>query len=226
MGEGNVLAMVPWEILLPVIESGIETLEVELKEELTLRSQDIIEDVVAMANTGKRCFIVIGVINSRHRTPGEIFKEFFVENPNDFQVSINQRLTSFLDPPVAVRYHQEKLHHHPIGIIEIPVSEDRPHLVSSKGVILIRSGGHKRPATQEEISKMYEKRYLARFAEIFAKEMEDVLSRNNSLELLCKNLAQKLYHKLSRDKRREEILDRFKSFNLEELLQRWQWEEW
>ncbi|GEM_PF-3033192 len=46
--------MIPWEELRPVIDSGIETLEVELKEKLDLDSatekSNFIKDIAAMAN--------------------------------------------------------------------------------------------------------------------------------------------------------------------------------
>ncbi|MBT9142123.1 MAG: hypothetical protein DDT32_00611 [Syntrophomonadaceae bacterium] len=238
--------MVPWNDVMPIIRSGRETSRVELKEKLSLGNASekatFAKDVAALANTpGGDSFIIVGVIDFRHRTPDmdiiDALKDFEVGNPDGFQIQMNDILANYTDPPVIIQYVQERdpEYNRLLGIIKISASTSRPHLISKsgsgirRGEIWYRRESQNSPASREEVFEMCGDRWRREIENVFQSAREEISEcedYNTRLEFLAKDLAQRLYHKLAKAKRKDEISKRFESCELKRMLENWDWERW
>ena len=235
--------MIPWDTLLQIAESGRETLEVELKGRLwdlkkAEEKGEFIKDIAALANIGKRCFVLIGVKDIKDRKPGESspFTEINSEHsPDQLQNQMNQILRGYLEPPVVVRYHREspRESYPPVDVVEIPETDSRPHVVSRdgeglrQGEVWIRINGQRRLALRSELDEMYSQRLSSDRLELIRSFTEEIEERGREIERrerLCKVLARNLHQHYNVDK--ERLLEDFRIFGLEYLLESWEWEGW
>lgn len=138
------------EALWPHIETGDETPKIELKRSLWNLSAgkgkaEFVKDVTALANTpGGDGYLVVGVLDKKER------QETLRENPFAFicgvvhrspeQIGIlerqmNQALETYCAPPPSVGYVQPLYRPSSkwIGVITVPRSSQRPHVIIRGG---------------------------------------------------------------------------------------------
>ncbi len=167
---------------------------------------------------------------------------------------MNNILENWVDPLVVVQYYQQipPGETFPIGIIQIPASSCRPHLISKGGEnirrneIWIRRNGKISLASREEIFEICADRFKEKHEEIH-RTYQDVLLTlqekhgkelqrlekeytewTGQLEDLCQDLTQKLLSegKLSKEELKNQISRLFKFYDLEALLKKWNLERW
>lgn len=199
---------------MPVIATGIEEHKIELKENLDCSTKQgrakFAKHAAAIANTdGEIGYIAIGVVDARHReTESRQVCGFSVDDPDQLQRQMVDAITYFIDPPFEVLYRQEA---HPetgvvLGIVIIPVSQYRPHVVKndgesiSTGQIWVRRGTQVALASRAEIINMLrswlddEKRSLQ---ETYRGIDRDAVDFKRIAESACR----RLYHTLPRKTR-------------------------
>jgi hypothetical protein len=168
------------ERLWPLIEAGDETPRVELKSVLDLSTNtnkaEFVKDVSALANTpGGNGYLVFGVLDRKeHQSrPPEALHDFICgvpkRSPKDvgaLERQMNQVLEAYCNPPPSVGY--EQLWHEAsgkwIGVVTIPRSSKRPHVIIRRGEgiqpqdIWVRHGERDalcRKANRAELEEMF-----------------------------------------------------------------------
>ena len=155
------------------IDHGIETESVELKEFPPLPEEDrlledVIKDIIAMANTGKQGFILFGVADERNRKKGhEPVPGCNRVKPDDqVEREMNDKLRWYSDPPVQVRYSTHDWKGRTVGVLAVPRSGHRPHMVARNGTYCLRRGEYPvRRGTVADVLSPEEIRDLSRVEE-------------------------------------------------------------
>ncbi len=232
---------IPWDTLIPVIETGNEEQKIDIKESIGLSTKpekaDFAKRTVAIANTeGETGFIVIGVVDPRHRTPNMSVSEwmpgFQVPDPDQFQQQMVNAIADFIEPPFEIQYRQAP---HPgtgvpLGIVIIPVSQRRPHVVKNDGPdirmgqVCVRRGTQIMPASRQEIIEMCGDHWrpLAEDQQRVLLETYRGLDRDAlDFRRIAESACRKLYHKLPRQTRGKVVRELLADFGREELFQEW-----
>lgn len=154
--------------LAPVIASGQETEEVELKERLDLSDRasraELARDIMAMANC-QGGYIVVGVKDRRHRGSDDP-NDYVIgwqDDPDETERTIRQTLVLYCDPPPRVSIHrlQEPATQRTLLVINVLRSHARPHATKrasgslQEHEIWVRDGPTVRRATRTEIEEMF-----------------------------------------------------------------------
>jgi hypothetical protein len=135
--------------LWPYIEAGHETPKIELKRLLDLDSNrgkaEFVKDVTALANTpGGDGYLIIGVHDSKERQPlmGESAFDFLCgvsplagDQAGGVERQMNQVLDTYCSPPPSVGYRQflHEISGKWLGIVTVPKSSSRPHVITRGG---------------------------------------------------------------------------------------------
>ncbi len=158
------------QLLEEYIECGEEDEKVELKQTLSLTSRseraEFARDVCAIANTdGQRGFLVVGVVDRRHRKSNRREDYILGFECRDFDRLERHAVDAvrvYCDPPPKVTMHRclEPQTQRTILVVEVPRSRARPHVVSrtsndiEEGQIWVRAGAQCRRATSSELHAM------------------------------------------------------------------------
>ena len=170
------------ETLWPRIEAGDETPKVELKRSLWNLSTgkgkaEFVKDVTALANTsGGDGYLVIGVLDKKERQDLPVEDPFAfvcgVSHRSHEQIGVlerqmNQALETYSDPPPSVGYAQHLQSGRWIGVVTVPCSSRRPHVIIRGGEeikpqdIWVRRGEFDAAcfkASRAELEEMFAKR--------------------------------------------------------------------
>jgi len=158
-----------WSSLVEVIETGIETEDIELKREQSLSNKparaEFAKDIAAMANSGHTGYLVVGVMDEKERS-GLVGHSYVVGfspgSVDEILRQMNDALAVYCEPVPKIMYRTLC---HPdtgkvLGVVEVFRSFARPHAIrrSGEGVeehdIWIRGGPACRKATLHEIEEM------------------------------------------------------------------------
>lgn len=225
------------------IETGDEQTKVELKEELNLNNRDhkarLVKSVAAIANSpGDAGYIVIGVVDARHRDPASpagYIKGGQVTDSDSFQLQVQQILDYFIDPPVVIGYQRTEWLETAlaVGIIEVPISNLRPHVIKNDigdvraGNVYIRHGRQCVLASRQEIVDMcgdhwrmlYEEE-IQRLSDQLGEQSETLVT----LRLIGAEMTRRLYQRLRRiDEQRARIILKgvLRQFGRADLFDEW-----
>ncbi len=159
-----------WPILSYFVESGLEGRKVDLKRELSLETKPerarFAKDVMAMANTsGGTGYLILGVVDLRDRTssnPEDYVVGFAPSDRDEFERTMQQALDHYCHPPPAA--HLEDMRHpgtgRKLGVVVIPRSVSRPHVVKVEGEglaandVYVRRGSATFKASREELLRI------------------------------------------------------------------------
>lgn len=157
----------PYAHLAPVITSGEETEDVELKERLDLSERtsraELCRDLMALANR-QGGYFVVGVKDHRHRASDDPY-DYVVGWEGDLDETdrtIRQALDLFCDPPPRVTISRvvEPTTQRSLLVICVPRSHARPHATKrasgpiQEHEIWVRDGPTVRRASPKEIEEM------------------------------------------------------------------------
>jgi hypothetical protein len=164
-----------------LIKKAEEGPSLDYKEDLPLQSDGdkagFVKDVIALANSAEKAYIVIGVEDGTGRPVG--FK-----TPHTAE-QINQILRDKCDPPISVEYVERNIFGYKIGVIEIN-GENPPYVVSvsdklggplsanpqkqsyiERGTVFIRNYNINEGAKRADLDKIYNKiKYIALQADV------------------------------------------------------------
>lgn len=164
-----------------LIKEAEEGPSLDYKEDLPLQTDGdkagFVKDVIALANSGEKAHIVIGVEDVTGRPVG--FK-----TPRTAE-QMNQVLKDKCDPPISVEYVERNILGYKIGVIEIN-GENPPYVVSvpdkfggslsanpqkqlyiERGTVFIRNYNINEGAKRADLDKIYNKiKYIALQADI------------------------------------------------------------
>jgi len=164
-----------------LIKKAEEGPSLDYKEDLLLQSDGdkagFVKDVIALANSGEKAHIVIGVEDGTGRPVG--FK-----TPRTAE-QMNQILKDKCDPPISVEYVERNILGYRIGVIEIK-GENPPYVVSvpdkfggslsanpqkqfyiERGTVFTRNYNINEGAKRADLDKIYNKiKYVALQADI------------------------------------------------------------
>lgn len=237
------MSNIPWEDLKPVIETGHETQKIELKERIGCSSRaeraDFARMTTAMANTGGETgYIIVGVVDARRRTPDSTawLRGFQVENPDEFERQMIEAIGHFIEPPFEVRYQQV---YYPettiyLGVLTIPASSHRPHVVKNdgegiyKGQIFVRRGTQITLASREEIIEMcgdHWRRLMEDYQRNLGAMYHGVDREAVDFKRIAESACRRLYHTLPKIKRDKVVKEILATFEREGLFQEWFEEE-
>lgn len=162
--------------IIELIKKAEEGPSLDYKEDLPLQSDGdkagFVKDVIALANSGEKAHMVIGVEDGTGRPVG--FK-----TPRTAE-QINQILKDKCDPPISVEYVERNILGYKIGVIEIK-GENPPYVVSvpdkfggslsanpqkqfsiERGTVFIRNYNINEGAKRADLDKIYNKiKYIA-----------------------------------------------------------------
>jgi hypothetical protein len=140
------------------IKDGIEDDIVELRAfSPPLRDrclmEDIIREIVAVANTGKEGYILFGVNDAANRMKGREAVPGVKQTCPDDQVEreINNKLGTFTEPRLRIRYFLSAYDGKKIGILIVLRSKSRPHMIAKNGEKLRRGDYPVRSGTTTEV---------------------------------------------------------------------------
>lgn len=167
--------------IIELIKKAEEGPTLDYKEDLPLQSDGdkaaFVKDVIALANSGEKTYIVIGVEDGTGRSVG--FK-----TPRTAE-QMNQILKDKCDPPISVEYVERNILGYKIGVIEIK-GENPPYVVSvpdkfgghlsanpqkqfyiERGTVFIRNYNINEGAKRADLDKIYNKiKYIALQADL------------------------------------------------------------
>lgn len=212
-----------WQAINYAVESGEETLKIDLKSKFPCFDKEedkaeFVKDISAIANvSGKIGYIVIGVLDKKQRT---------TNNPNDYVIGFDpqyletlkqqmvQLVQDYITPPIIIDYRSLT---HPqtgrkIGVMIIPSEYDRPYVISknigklNKVSIFTRSVTHTIQASHSEIVRMTIEDEEVRHKE----ELERAEGANKDARLRLEEENDTLRHEnnLLKDAKRREIEDK------------------
>jgi len=167
--------------IIKLIKKTEEGPSLDYKEDLPLQSDgdkaEFVKDVIALANSGEKAHIVIGVEDGTGKPVG-------LKTPHTAE-QINQILKDKCDPPISVEYVERNILGYKIGVIEIN-GENPPYIVSvpdkfggslfanpqkrfhiERGTVFIRNYNINEGAKRADLDKIYNKiKYVALQADI------------------------------------------------------------
>ncbi|MCJ7669738.1 MAG: ATP-binding protein [Dehalococcoidia bacterium] len=167
--------------IIELIKKAEEGPSLDYKEDLPLQSDgdkaELVKDVIALANSGEKADIVIGVEDGTGKPVG-------LKTPHTAE-QINQILKDKCDPPISVEYVERNILGYKIGIIEIN-GENPPYVVSvpdkfggplsanpqkrfyiQRGTIFIRNYNINEGAKRADLDKIYNRiKYVALQADL------------------------------------------------------------
>ena len=167
--------------IIELIKKAEEGPSLDYKEDLPLQSDgdkaEFVKDVIALANSGEKSHMVIGVEDVTGKPVG--FK-----SPNTAE-KINQILKDKCDPRISVEYVERNILGYKIGVIEIK-GENPPYVVSvpdkfggslssnpqkqfyiQRGTVFIRNYNINEGAKRADLDKIYNKiKYIALQADL------------------------------------------------------------
>lgn len=160
--------------IIELIKKAEEGPSLDYKEDLPLQSDgdkaELVKDVIALANSGEKAHVVIGVEDGTGKTVG--FK-----TPHTAE-QLNQILRDKCDPPISVEYIERKILGYKIGVIEI-TGGNPPYIVSvpdklggplsanpskpffiQRGTVFIRNYNMNEGAKRADLDGMYKVKYV------------------------------------------------------------------
>jgi len=167
--------------IIKLIKKTEEGPSLDYKEDLPLQSDgdkaEFVKDVIALANSGEKAHIVIGVEDGTRKPVG-------LKTPHTAE-QINQILKDKCDPPISLEYVERNILGYKIGVIEINC-ENPPYVVSvpdkfggslsanpqkrfhiERGTVFIRNYNINEGAKRADLDKIYNKiKYVALQADI------------------------------------------------------------
>ena len=167
--------------IIKLIKKREEGPSLDYKEDLPLQSDgdkaEFVKDVIALANSGEKAHIVIGVEDGTGKLVG-------LRTPHTAE-QMNQLLKDRCDSPISVEYVEKSILGHKIGVIEI-VGENPPYVVSvpdkfggplsanpqkrsyiERGTIFIRNYNINEGAKRADLDKIYNRiKYVALEADL------------------------------------------------------------
>ncbi len=173
--------MITEAAIIKIIKKSEEGPSLDYKEDLPLQSDGdkagFVKDVIALANSGEKAHMVIGVEDGTGRLVG--FK-----TPRTAE-QMNQILKDKCDPPISVEYVERNILGYKIGVIEIK-GENPPYVVSvpdkfggflstnpqksfyiERGTVFVRNYNINEGAKRADLDKIYNKiKYVALQADI------------------------------------------------------------
>jgi len=158
-----------------LIELDNEDSKIDFKRTIDITSRygkaELIKDITAIANSEPVSdpigYYIIGVSNKQL---------FDISHLNIDDATLQQIVNSVSDKPVRFLYKQIKINDVEVGVIVVPKSIERPHVISedyfdetgrkllSKGVSYIRKGSSTYVALRDDLDLMYEERISERVA--------------------------------------------------------------
>jgi hypothetical protein len=109
-----------------------ESSTIEGKETLNLKSDGdcayFVRHAAALANTGQKCYLIVGVENKTWVTRG-IAEDSPLRDADSTQQQMNQTLANRLDPPLSISYHTCAINNAVIGVVEVE-GKNPPYIVS------------------------------------------------------------------------------------------------
>ena len=149
-----------WQILEHTIESGQEARKIDLKQSLDVSSRrgraNFAKDVAAMANTGGgRGYLVIGVVDAKHRTSSDS-RDYIVGFRPDDAEAFGQQMVQALEvhcSPVPEVVYSEMVHPstgRPLGVITVARGFERPY--RANGEVYVRRGSHTASVDESQVS--------------------------------------------------------------------------
>jgi predicted HTH transcriptional regulator len=151
-----------------IIKNEDESPSLDYKEDLVLDQEgdkaEFVKDVVALANSSKVAHIIIGLEDKTRKLVGR-------KTPHTAE-QLNDLLKNRCDPPISLKYKEEDIYGHKVGVIEIK-GENPPYIISvtdkfggkrscgktchiNRGTIYIRNYDKNEGASREHIENMYE----------------------------------------------------------------------
>ena len=122
------------------IEQGLECDIVELKGySPPLRDEKLLEQIVkeilAVANTGRQGFILFGVndADNRHRGKEPVPGVEQIYSDDEIERRLNDKFMQFTEPPVKVSYRSYEYKDKKVGVLTVLRSDRRPHMVARNG---------------------------------------------------------------------------------------------
>jgi hypothetical protein len=173
--------MITEDEITKLIKKAEEGPLLDYKEDLSLQTDgdkaEFVKDVIALANSGEKAYIVIGVEDGTGKLVG--FK-----TPHTVE-QINQILKDKCDPSMSVEYVERNILGYKIGVIEIK-GENPPYVVSvpdkfggylsanpqrqfsiQRGTVFIRNYNINEGAKRADLDKVYNKiKYIALQADL------------------------------------------------------------
>jgi hypothetical protein len=166
--------------IIELIKKAEEGYSLDYKEDLPLQSDgdkaEFIKDVIALANSGKKAHMIIGVEDSTGKPVG-------LKTPHSAE-QINQVLKDRCDPPISVEYVERNILGYKIGVIE-GKGENPPYIVSvsdrfggplsvnpqkqfyiQRGMIFVRNYNMNEGAKRADLDRMYKVKYATLEADI------------------------------------------------------------
>ena len=167
--------------IIKLIKKTEEGPSLDYKEDLPLQSDgdkaEFVKDVIALANSGEKAHIVIGVEDGTGKPVG-------LKTPHTVE-QINQILKDKCDPPISVEYVERNILGYKIGVIEIN-GENPPYVVSvpdkfggslsanpqkrfqiERGTVFIRNYNINEGAKRADLDKIYNRiKYVALQADL------------------------------------------------------------
>ena len=188
--------------IIKLIEEGQEGPTLDFKEDLPLGSDgdkaEFVKDIIALANSGERAHIIIGVEDDTWKPVG--FKTSHTPE------QLNQILKDKTDPPLRVEYVERHILHYEIGVIEIE-GDNPPYIVSvpdryggplsanpqrqffiERGTVFIRNLNKNEGARRIDLDRMYSKVDLQLSHRIIERKAVDDSVEVN-IEFLLRNIG-------------------------------------